>query len=71
MFEIEKNVPIPDGYTKKMKYPFKEMEVGDSIFFTESVMKSARSYSHSFGLRYGVKFTTRLVHGGMRIWRVA
>lgn len=70
MFEIEKFVPIQTGYAKKKKYPFAEMEVGDSILFCESDMKSARSCSHAFGVRHGMKFTTRLVDGGMRIWRV-
>ena len=64
MFEIEKFVPIPAD-------PFAEMEIGDSIFFAESAMKAASSYSHAFGVRHGMKFTTRLVDGGMRIWRVS
>lgn len=71
MFEIEKFVPIPVGYAKKKKYPFAEMEIGDSILFCGSDMKKARSYSHAFGVRHGMKFVTRLVDGGMRIWRVS
>jgi hypothetical protein len=71
MFETEKFVPIPAGYVKKKKYPFAEMEIGDSIFFAEYAMKSARSCSHAFGVRNGMKFTTRLVDGGMRIWRIS
>ena len=71
MFEIEKFVPIPAGYAKSKKYPFSEMEIGDSILFGESDMKAARSYSHAFGVRHGMKFTTRLVDGGMRIWRIS
>ena len=71
MLEIEKFVPIPDGYSKKKKYPFAEMEVGDSILFAEHEMKAARSCSHAFGVRHSMKFTTRLVDGGMRIWRIS
>jgi len=71
MFEIEKFVPIPAGYVKKKKYPFAEMEIGDSIFFAEPAVKKARSYAHAFGASHGMKFTTRLVDGGVRIWRIS
>lgn len=70
MFEIEKFIPIPAGYCMARKYPFGEMEVGDSVLFSVDEMKRARSYSHSFGLRHGRKFTTRKVDGGMMIWRI-
>ena len=38
MFEIEKDVPIPEKANLQTKYPFRDLEVGDSFFvpFSES-----------------------------------
>ena len=68
-FEIEQNVVMPE---KHARYPFNQMEVGDSFFVPEGAntprqnTSSAASYA---GHRLGRKFTTRLVDGGVRVWR--
>ncbi len=72
-FVIEKNVPIPLKGNVRRKYPFAQMEVGDSIFVagdaakTENISCSANAY----GKRNGAKFSARCVEGGVRIWRIA
>ena len=40
MYEIERNIPIPEPRGSKAKYPFREMEVGDSIFIIAPVSYS-------------------------------
>ena len=65
-FVIEKNIPIQRG---REKYPFLKMEIGDSFVFSgnRKVIGAAASW---YGSRYKMKFTTRSVDGGVRVWRV-
>lgn len=77
--QIEKGVPVPEstngksgrtGIGRPRKYPFEDMEVGDSIFVEGQTMrggayKSARRYTQ----KTGVAFTAHLEKGGIRIWR--
>jgi len=64
-FKIEKNVPTP---TSRNRYPFAEMEIGDSILGKISMYNAARQH----GRRYGRKFASRKqTNGDIRIWRVS
>lgn len=73
---IEKNIPIPSGTGitgRRAKYPFGEMEVGDSLFIDNEPRGSqsgASMASKQHGARYGKKFTSRTEGNGVRIWRV-
>jgi hypothetical protein len=74
MIKIDKNVPIPAG-GKKTKYPFAEMQVGDSFFLpcdgeTEraSVLTYAKNHRKTTP---NFAITTRKVDGGLRVWRVS
>lgn len=67
--KIEKNIPMPE--TRKTKYNWQDMEVGDSVFFAAKktqIYKEGAS-AHSWGRSNNVKFTVRSVEGGVRIWR--
>jgi hypothetical protein len=73
--KIEKNVPIPSQVRRRATiYPFAEMEQGDSIFVP---CKSAREKSRAtsaaavYAKNHGMKFKTRTVPGGVRIWLVS
>jgi len=67
---IEKGVPLPASVTAK-KYPFSEMEVGDSLFLPgENSAGNVAAYARSYGQRSGWKYSARNVEGGLRIWRV-
>lgn len=77
-FKIEKGIPIPTH--KKIKYPFDEMEVGDS-FLIECIndprkKKHIQSYVASVLNRYNkqeqktMKIKTRREKEGLRVWRV-
>jgi len=71
MYEIEKNVPLQG--TKRgapPKYPFGEMEVGDSFFVPGKTPKSIGASMANWARRYGVRFAARSVDGGVRVWRV-
>jgi hypothetical protein len=78
---IEKDIPIPDGPrnkkhadkklgSKRIKYPFRDMQVGDSFFVDgESCEGKARSAATAFGRRWMVVFVCRKESTGIRIWR--
>lgn len=74
--KIETGVKIPTTSSRKKyssKYRFKDMNVGDSVFFAVSggsQSKPAKA-SYEWGKRHGVVFLSRRVDGGVRIWRVS
>ena len=74
--KIDKDIPVP--YKQRVnKYPFKDMEVGDSFFIAVDIEESPRKKQQQFsGLcvyyskRFNKKFLSRTTKGGIRIWRV-
>lgn len=71
MFKIEKNVPMPEYLRmRRSRYPFNEMEIGDSFFAGESRGKVA-SAAHTYGKKHGLRFSMRSEGDGFRVWRVA
>lgn len=76
-YEIESGIEIPEfktGPKKPNKYPWQEMEVGQS-FFLPDAPKEQRGYfismAYAASRRYAPKkFTQRAMDGGLRIWRV-
>jgi hypothetical protein len=71
--KIEKNVNPPNQVGRK-KYPFGEMEVGDSIFIA-SESSGGRSNpafaARCFRREKGWRFTARKENDGVRIWRIS
>ena len=85
-FKIEKNIPIQIGYRKKgsVQYPWKDMEVGDSVFIPKPEEKEVKKFSHylrtnvnycllKYKLSWKFKFCTREENKieGVRVWRVS
>ncbi len=74
--QIEKNVPLPgSGAGRPSKYPFADMEVGDSFLVAEGPSSghlgyNARNAAKNFGVRHGMKFSVKQTEGGVRIWRI-
>lgn len=74
MLKIDKDVPIPmrgswQGLGRK--YPFEEMEVGDSFFVTDVSPKSVRTSANGWKKRHpGFDYTSRVIDGGTRVWRI-
>jgi len=71
MYNIEKNVPIPRSAHRK--YPFLDMEKGDSVFLPVKGHVFSGSISHAARV-LKAKFVTRQVtengKHGVRVWRV-
>jgi hypothetical protein len=74
-FALEQGVPIPEACRRtrnRCLFPFAKMEVGQSFFvpleqaWTLSTSASQFQRKHP-GHR---RFTTRMVEGGVRCWRV-
>ena len=78
-YKIEKDVPLCRPSSKLNKYPFDQMEVGDSFLVPYAEAKSARMAALTRNAGQYKKlpkyitvqrhFVTRTVDGGMRIWR--
>jgi hypothetical protein len=64
MYKIEKDIPIP---RPRRKYPFEDMEVGDSVFVEG---KRPQDFSSYFWRYKPMKSTCRSLNGGTRIWRI-
>lgn len=65
MIQVEKKVPIPK---EREKYPFAQMEIGDSFWTLRNVASTAHSWSKN-NARGKVRFITRREKKGFRIWR--
>ena len=67
--KIETDVPLPDS-SRARKYPFLEMEVGQSVLFEdEEVNGRAYRAAMSTGRRHNQKYVARREDNGLRIWR--
>lgn len=71
---IEKNIPAPEHFRSRNGgsiYPFKTMQVGDSVFF-EGVRYNSKQMAAAkiYAKRYGVRLIGRTLDDGLRIWRV-
>jgi hypothetical protein len=78
MFKIESNVPVPvikKGRRKKTlpgrdaKYPFREMDVGQSFFVPGDPEQLGKAVLGCARRVEGAKFRMQIVTG-IRIWRV-
>lgn len=65
MIVIEKGIPIPN------KFPFKDMEVGDSFLIPENIPRTTVQVAAArYGKPLGKLFTIRKTPDGARCWRV-
>lgn len=73
-YKIEKDVPVP--ISKRSVYPFRAMEIGDSILVDENYSRelmskynnAARNFCRKAKLDWN--FITRKTDEGIRVWRV-
>ncbi len=70
MVKIDKSVPIPQGRSSHSKYPWRELQVGDSFFVKDKEASDLSGYFAPLRRKYGLRFVSRTVDGGVRIWRV-
>jgi hypothetical protein len=67
--KIDKDIPVPES-TRARKWPFIEMDIGDSVFFAEEqVNGKAYRAAMSVGRRQHRKYVARREDEGLRIWR--
>ncbi len=80
MLQIEKDVPMPAPRARtpkrrtagaRAKYPFAQMEVGDSFFAEDAMQAEIASTACMAGQRLGYRFATRQSVGGVRVWRIS
>lgn len=66
---IDKNVPMP------VRYPFADMQVGDSFAVPKTVHRTTVSIAAlRYGRKHGMKFAVRQtdpINKSLRCWRVA
>lgn len=76
--KIQKNVPIPEVHSK-IKYPWPDMEVGDSVLIEaekeEKLYNLKRKVGPSaryYGEKVGKQFKTLIDYDGhgVRVWRI-
>lgn len=75
MIPIDKGIPIPRRKRggrgpRRPIYPWDSMEIGDSFLaegLTQIHMTAVCAYA---ARKFGARFTTRKVEGGVRIWRI-
>jgi hypothetical protein len=75
-FRIDKGLPAPSGRSgRPPKYPFRELEVGDSFFVEGDPRKLSGSVlgcaKNIVGKRFSSQKTTHNGKPGIRVWRVA
>ena len=75
MYHVEAGIEMPESGVKEVKYPFKEMDIGDSFFVSfevggDGLVRRMHSTAYNYGKRLGRKFLARKVEGGVRIWRM-
>jgi len=72
--KIDKGIKIPTTYGNGTqgvpKYPFKKMEIGDSIFLPKMSSIYAQAIVQYYRRRYKYSFKTSREKDGVRVWRV-
>ena len=73
---VEKNVDMPVTRITANKYPYNEMEIGDSFLVKSeraSMINSMCGINKKKGIELGMKFIAKqvLVEGGVRVWRIS
>ena len=75
MIKIDKGKPIPSHGAAVQKYPWDDMEIGDSFFLpgvTRNTLSSAAaSAERRQGRKYSVRTLTEGCVKGVRCWRTA
>ncbi len=74
-YKIEKEIPIPINALRKApynrKYPFREMEIGDSILIKNKASGHLTGNLRRLSILTGFKFTTRKENiFDVRVWRI-
>ena len=73
--EIEIGVPTPNNVRQYRKYPWKEMQIGQSFFVPGDIAKTKNTLASSATRYKPTKFVLRAAEKdgltGIRVWRIA
>lgn len=70
-FPVERGIPLPKRTGgRPQKYPWNEMQVGDSFFVPDGKIKMLSAATNFRTQISGHRYTLRSVEGGVRVWRV-
>ena len=70
-FKIEKGIPLSSAKSHR-KYPFAEMDVGDSVFIDGGESTNiANRYMYLKPKKFSVRKAEKEGVSGVRVWRVA
>lgn len=67
--QIEKGLTMP-VIRERRRYPYREMEVGDSFWVSEVGLQVMMNTNYRWGKKLGMRFIAREEGGGVRIWRI-
>jgi hypothetical protein len=68
---IESNIPIPETAYRASRYPFEDMEVGQSFLFPDGTTASnAYRYAKTANMKLDRTFIVRNTAQGRRCWRI-
>lgn len=70
MLPIDKGIPFPEKADRVSRYPFREMEVGESFFVAGGNVKSLAAQCSRWGKIQGKTYGARRVDAGVRVWRL-
>lgn len=66
--EIEHDVSMP--VVGRSHYPFGDMDIGDSLFLEGVAGVRMANAAANYAARHPVKFSSRSMDGGKRLWRI-
>ena len=69
MFKIEKGIQVPGN--NQTKYPFRDMDVGDSFVVPSELRTRVAVRARQWGVHNNKKFTVRKTDGVIRVFRIA
>jgi hypothetical protein len=71
MYEISKGYQLPSSTSQRgvPKFPFKDMDIGDSILVDKQSTPSARCSAYNYSKISGYKFISRADGKSTRFWR--
>ena len=72
MIKIDKDIPTPCPFAERAKWPFRDMEVGDSFFVPKGTEANSatNAMANANHKQKPKKWTKRTLNGGIRIWRI-
>ncbi len=72
MLKIDKGVPLPEPMFggRTSKYPWRQMEVGDSFFVLGGARNNLNLAASANKHHAPKRFAARSVEGGVRVWRI-